>query len=652
MTSLLRSYELLYIETAKLTYEYLHSDPLKPTYNADLLFVLQTKFFTLLGNAPGSLYLTESYLNSPQSSFVNDELAKISILATNLGITNESFSVYGPQATINGINGMSPTIPQLSYASVANIDYIYSNDFALQYSYSIRLPYIVDGSTTNLQNDIRIGVRTNYMNDPLADLVFLRVHRVIIDTSYFQYYYMYTLFSRTNGITSTIAQSPKILISVGNDHIITICNDSNGISFLINGYDYFGHITSSMTLFDITKPMIFYTTPAATLYSDTLIYPTGYTLNTTSIIGTFIKNSDHITLSPQTKISQSGVTAAFSGLSVQNDFIAYSISSKAVTYYIDLINVIDGIYFGLSTNIFAGGIYVSISITSSVIEVYTSGIFSSSFPLIPFLDTSEFNNGNGANGVMIIQNSSGVQFLIDGVDYFGILDLYEPTYCFAGNQNTGEISNNTYENTIKVYVQDNSPFFTPELTYSSSSVGVYPSLDITFNQGAKINIDYAVGTTPLMRGKYTITLASAGSGSFVDRLAIGLRSDPFTNNTRTPRIQIYVTIQQIVFDEELFTKFILYTDNGTSESNLGEVSINDPLSYNTLSILQDSEGIDFSIDGSSIGRLFYSPDYGCNFNQPLYFYATPGQTWLDGGGIDQGMPNGDPMITLTNITLP
>ena len=642
MTSLLRSYELLYIQTAKLTDEYINRDTSKTTYNNDLLLVLQEKFFILVGNQLGSLYLTENYLNSPQSSFVNDELSKISILATKLGITNESFSVYGPQASSSG---MPRTDPQLRGGSIANIDYIYSNDFAFQYSYSVRLPYLTNNYTNgliNLESNIRFGIRTKYIGDTSNNSLYLLVRRKSSGSNYYiQYFYNYSLYSsqvlHPIGIT-------EIPISFGNDHIITICNDSQGISFLVNGHDYFGHITSSMTGFDVTQSTIFYATPKDTLSSDISLYVSGYTLNTTSTIGTFIKNSDNITLSPQTRISQSGVTAAFSA-SVQTDFIAYSLPSKTAIYYIDITNIVDGIYFGLSNIQFPDAMYVSLFITTSIIEIYIQNINANGFPSVEHVNNSDYN------GVMIIQNSSGIQFLIDGVDYFGTLAYTEnPLYCFAGNQRIDELITDTFVNTIKVYAQiDNSPFLKPGLTYSSSSVGDAQalSLDINFSAGAKKDIDYVVGTTPLMLGKYTIVLASYGSGSFPDKLHIGLRSDPFTNNTPIPRITIYVEIQQGIGS----TTFALYFWNGSTVNPIHSLNYGvDPLNGNTLTVEQKSDGIYFSIDGNLIHMILYLEDYDYNFNRPLYFYATPGQTWLS-SGVDQGMPNGDPAITLTSITI-
>jgi len=271
MSSLLNNYQLLYSQTSKLATEFSkRGDVGSESYNK-MLYVLQQKFFNLIGSQPGSLYLTEKYVNAPQSSFVDEEMAKLSNLATILQITLEQFHYDGNIIQSGSLVTFNPP---------PGYDYVDSVDGSSQFSFSVLIPFMSPANsstihlTSNMLSPVNIGLQS-IISSGSSEYPYVYVTVSSNPTDQYNYTMTYTL-----SITG-ISETPSITIPISEifDHSLTICNNANGVYFLINGNDYFGPITSALAGFDITQPVTFHAVPNSVPSYKNLLIVSGYVIH-------------------------------------------------------------------------------------------------------------------------------------------------------------------------------------------------------------------------------------------------------------------------------------------------------------------------------------------------------------------------------------
>lgn len=621
MTSLLLIYEQLYSQTSKLSKKLPTSDPLLSI----ALTVLQEKFFTLVGSQPGSLYLTEYYVNSPQSSFVTEELAKLTLLATTLGINTELFTEIGDHAAPQNM-----MIPQFPIGSISNTDYIYANHFASQYSYSVTLPYIVDYKAgvgnlyTNLQDKFRVGIRSGYMNDPGTNQIFLRTNS---SGSSYSKYISFSLIYRSNHTTTNISSSPSIITSFGKDIIITICNDSRGITFLINGFDYFGPITSEMVSFDVTQPMGFYSTPCATTSNNNSILVTGYTNNIVPYIPTIkaIKGTAEF-LESYYSLSNVLIVSGYSGhnmvMTPSTSYATFNMAlSNSSSYKIGFRTSISG---GYSLYMIVGSSYTFQIDYNGGTHTYDPGV--------------SYNVGDT---LQLVLNDTGIQFKVNGTDLIAndgsfniILNNFfafpspSPFFFFIeiiSNEGAGLFLPN-----FSYHYQYNPYTITPPVSEYITN-GNNTSFDgslLTFGVGSMKNIDYLISSIAYMFSTYSITLDE--NCDYSSPILFGLRSSEF--GVSSPSLCFVKISQRTIYapsGSDLVTSIDCYvnqTNNPGSISTIRHV-VENPPSGRVITIYKGDDGISFELSGySQIAYVDYADTSNSQYNVPMYFYATPRDT--------------------------
>ena len=595
MTSLLLNYEQLYSQTSKLSKKLPTSDP--------LLSVLQEKFFILVGNQPGSLYLTEDYVNSPQSSFINDELTKLSLLATTLGINTELFTGFGPAGPQN------MTSPQFPSGSISNNDYIYSNHFASNYSYSVTLPGN-NGSYANLIDSFRIGIRSGYINDSGTNQIFLL-------SNYFTNSYLrqvsFTLYYRSNSNTTVIGHIMPIVLSDGKAITINICNDSQGISFLVNGHDYFGHITSSMVGFDVTQPMGFYATPKDTTANDNCIFVTGYTNNIFPYIPTII--------AIQGTASYTNSNLSISGGHGDNAVIIPATSNATIRTPV--------------TNATSYNIGFRTSLTGgNRAYMYISGTYQ--FQIHYNDENATYDSGlTYAEGhtFHIILNGSTFLFLVNGTNLLASASSFNYIFTNAfGPQSLFFFIENTGSGT-QLYL----PGFSYNYDYNPYNIGPefitngqYTTLtnetgQLVFGINATKNTDYCISSSAYTYSTYTIVLDP--QTDYSSPILFGLRSAQF--GVSSPSLCFVKVWQRTVYaasggHENVTTiNTFVNTVNAGYISN-GQIQFENPPQNRTITITKGADDILFELsDHGLLATLIYTDLNNSQYSGPMFFYATP-----------------------------
>jgi len=539
METYLRRYEILYAQTLKLAIDYSTNSSLY-FHNSGLLDIVEQKFFTLLGSQPGSLYITEKYVNSPQSQFVTEELAKIQTLGGMINILPETFATKGVAVL---------TDPQFPSGSASNRDYIYGGSFATQYSYSVTIPFLSDGYSTsspilNMYSPIKIGLSSGYAayNDTNANQsIMLRCHLATYPGGYYNYI-QYELHVYGHAVSTVVGSIVKVAISYERDHVVSISSSQNGISFLINGIDHWGAKNNSNTPgFDVTQPMSFFATPSGgagtATSSDCSISVIGYTKQIFQFSSKF-KTTSNVTIVDN--------VVTFPSYPGPNDQLICTPSSTYASYTVQLpeIGINSSMNIGLQSTLTGGkSIYVRAENDSRRVH-YLNLYISDGISNIINLDSYIYQKDDILRIRIRAGSTTGIEFFINGTSIFaGLLNSGNnysfndwwigfpfPLYFFIVPAD-GDSSSVVFP-----YIQRYFPF--EPLYYITSGTNPTISTDyVIFSEGVN-STNYLTTNIPSNRITYTVTLPSdfLTSGNTDDDFQVGIN----TLNNQGYGIYLYV----------------------------------------------------------------------------------------------------------------